>query len=124
MRNKTKGKLIRYAAVALCVGAPLGATFSQFPVWIDRSSESTVSGLFILLACICCVPFWKQIRAYLKSPSIWGVWIVFTVLAIMIRNIIDEMVIVGVVGVASNVPGAMLYAFGKHLEGKPERKDE
>ena len=52
MKNKTKGWLIRKAAIVLDVGAPLAATLLQFPVWVDKSAEASFSGLFIVLAFI------------------------------------------------------------------------
>lgn len=124
MKNKTKGKIMKWAAVTLCVAAPLGATMSQFPMWINRSAESTMSGLFLLLAAVCCIPFRRAIKEYFKSPSVWGLWIIWTVVAVALRNIIDEMLAVGIVGVLSNVPGAFLYAWGKNVESKEDREGD
>lgn len=123
MRNKTKGTIIRWSATALCVGAPLGTTLSQFPVWIATSDRATMSGLFLVLAFICCLPFANQIKAYLKSPAIWVVWSAFLVLFLALRNIIDQMVIVCLVGLISNIAGALLYKLGDHIKEKPDKKE-
>ena len=69
MTNATKGKVIKGAAVTLDVAAPLIATLSQFPVWVERSSEATVSGLFLIFALLSILPFLKVIKEYFKSPS-------------------------------------------------------
>ena len=50
MQRITKGKICKISALVLDVGAPFAATLSQFPVWIDRSANATISGLFILFA--------------------------------------------------------------------------
>ena len=76
MKNKTKGTCVRWGATALCVGAPLGATIAQFPVWVATSDKATMSGLFLVMAFICCLPFVNQLKAYFKSPAIWVVWTV------------------------------------------------
>lgn len=123
MTKKTQGKVIKGAAIALDVVAPLVATLTQFPVWIERSSESTVSGIFLLLALISVLPFLKQLKAYFKSPSVWVVWIIVFVFLSVLRSILDEMIIVCFVGMISNVIGAGIYNLGKIIGGE-EKKNE
>lgn len=113
MKRKTRGTIIKGTAIALDVTVPLVATITQFPVWIEKSSEATVSGLFLLLAAISVIPFFRQIKAFIKSPSVWGVWAVVAIMLILLRNIIDEMVVVACAGVVSNVIGAALYKWGQ-----------
>lgn len=121
MKNKTKGTCVRITATVLCVGAPLGATIAQFPVWVATSDKATMSGLFLVMAFICCLPFVNQIKAYLKSPAIWVVWSVLLVLFIVLRNIINQMVIVCAVGLVSNGAGSLLYKLGDYLKEKPDK---
>ncbi len=124
MTNKTKGKIIKAGAVTLDVAVPLIATLAQFPIWIERSSEATMSGLFLLLALISCLPFLKQLKAYFKSPSVWVVWIILLTLFICLRNIIDQMVIVCFFGTVANVIGAGIYKLGCAVENKGQDKQE
>ena len=121
MKNTTKGKIIKASALCLDVAAPLIATCTQFPIWVDKSSAATVSGLFLVFAFLSAIPFMKQIKAYLKSPSAWSMWCIFFVLFIALRNIIDEMVIVCVVGFVANVCGAGLHKIGENVEQKPDK---
>ena len=121
MRNATKGKIIKGSAVCLDVAAPLIATFTQFPLWVEQSSESTVSGLCLVFVFLSCLPFVKQIKAYFKSPSVWVVWIVLWTLLILLRNIINEMIMVCFVGMLANIVGTGIYKIGKILEDKPDQ---
>lgn len=120
MTNKTKGKILKAIAVIVDVSVPFIATLTQFPLWIDKSSEATMSGLFLIFAFLSCLPFVKQIKAYLKSPSVWVVWVVLLVLFVCLRNIIDEMVVVCFFGAVANVIGAVIYKIGEIVSGKTE----
>ena len=115
MSRKTKGAILKSLAIVIDVGAPLAATFSQFPLWVEKSSEATVSGLFLVFAFLSSLPFIKQIKAYFKSPSAWVVWVVLFVLLVPLRNIIDEMLIVSLVGALANMIGAIIYKLGVNV---------
>lgn len=116
MKRTTKGKIFKISALVLDVGAPLAATVSQFPVWVDRSAGATVSGLFVLFALLSAIPFFKQIKAYFKSPSVWVMWCIILVALVALRAIIDEMIVICLIGAAVNVIGAGLYKLGDHFD--------
>lgn len=116
MKRTTKGKIFKISALVLDVGAPLAATVSQFPVWVDRSAGATVSGLFVLFALLSAIPFFKQIEAYFKSPSVWVMWCIILVALVALRAIIDEMIVICLIGAAANVIGAGLYKLGDHFD--------
>lgn len=120
MKNATKGKIIKGVAVAVDVLVPLIATITQFPVWIEQSGEATVSGLFLLFAFFSCLPFIKQIREYMKSPSVLVIWCVIYVLLTVLKNIIDQMVIVCFAGLIANAIGATIYKLGESIELKED----
>lgn len=122
MTNVTKGKIIKYVAIAVDVIAPLVATLTQFPVWVEESSEATVSGLFLLLAFLCIMPFFKQVITYLKSPSVPVVWGVIYVMMIALQNIIDQMVVVCFVGLVANAIGTVIYKIGAWMEKKDKEE--
>ena len=50
MTNATKGKICKISAVVIDVAVPLIATIMHFPIWVERSSRATVSGLFLIFA--------------------------------------------------------------------------
>ena len=117
------GKIVKGAAIALDVGAPLIATLTQFPVWVNKSSEATVSGLFLMLALVSVIPFFRQIKEYIKSPAVWVLWTVVFGMMIVLRSILDEIIIVCFVGMVANILGAGIYNVGKIIGGE-EKKDK
>ena len=116
MQRKTKGKILKISALVLDVRAPLAATISQFPVWVDRSAGATISGLFVLFAFLSAIPFFKQIKAYFKSPSAWVMWCVIFIALIALRAIIDEIIVIFMIGGVPNVIGAGLYKLGEKYD--------
>lgn len=120
MKNKTKGKVIKGAALTIDVAAPLIATICQFPVWVEKSSSATISGVFLVFAFLSCLPFLNQIKTWLKSPSVPVLWCVFLILFTLLRNIIDQMWIICLVGVISNCAGSLLYKAGNTVGVKPD----
>lgn len=121
MRNATKGKIIKTSALVVDVAAPLAATLSQFPVWVDKSSTATVSGLFVVFALLSAIPLIRVIKAKLKSPAAWIIWTVITVFVIALRTIIDQMAIICLVGLVANLCGAGLHKIGEIVEVKPDK---
>ena len=119
MTNSTKGNILKAAAVTIDVSVPLAATLTQFPIWVEKSSEATMSGLFLIFAFISCLPFIKQIKAYFRSPAVWAVWVLLVVLLVCLRNIIDQMVVVCFFGTIANMIGAGVYKLGNIIGNKP-----
>ena len=122
MKKATIGKIIKGGAVTLDVAAPLTATITHFPVWVERSSEATVSGMFLLLTLISVIPFLKQIREYFKSPDAWVIWCVLFVFFLILQNIVQEMLIVTFVGLIANLIGKGVYKIGEYI-GSREGED-
>ena len=121
MQNKTKGKIIKASAVGLDVVPVAIATLVQFPIWINRDAKSTVSGMFVLTMCLACIPFYKQIKEWFKSPSAWLMWTIVFVAMVVLRNIIDEMLPVCFVGLICNTAGEFIYQYGKLVETRPDK---
>lgn len=116
MKRTTKGKIIKVSALVLDVGAPLAATISQFPIWVEKSAGATISGLFVLFAFLSAIPFLKQIKTYFKSPSAWVMWLIIFGALFALRAIVDEMVLICAVGAIANGFGAGLYKIGEHFD--------
>lgn len=124
MRKATIGRIVKGEAVTLDVAAPLTATLTQFPVWVERSADATVSGMFVFLALLSVIPFLKQIREYFKSPDAWVVWCVIFVFFVVIQNIVQEMLIVSFVGLVANIVGKGVYKLGEFIGSRPDEEDE
>ena len=118
MSNTTKGRILQILALVIDVVPALAATLTQFPIWIEHSSEATVSGIVLLLSFICCLPFIKQIKEYLKSPSVIVVWAIIYIMLVLLESIITQIVCVAFIGLVSNVIGAGLYKWGSTYIGK------
>lgn len=123
MKNTTKGKVIKGVAVGIDVLCPLAATLTQFPVWVDKSAEATVSGLFVLFAALSAIPLFRQIKEFVKSPSAPIVWCVLFLLFVSLQSIISEMVIVCFWGMLSNLVGAGIYKLGDYVQGRSGDKE-
>lgn len=122
MRNVTKGKVIKTSALVLDVAAPLAATLSQFPFWVQKSSAATVSGCFVVFALLSAIPLIRVFKEYLKSPAAWLIWTFLTVFVLALRVIIDQMAIICVVGLVANLCGAGLHKIGVYVEAKPDKE--
>lgn len=123
MNNKRKSTVIRWTTTAMCIGAPLTATLLQFPVWIAASDKATMSGTFVILAAICSIPFFKQIKEYMKSPAAWVMWGVMFGAFVALRAIIDQMVIVCGIGFAANLAALPIYKAADYLKALPDKLD-
>lgn len=118
MSAQIKSKICKACGLAIDISAPLIATISQFPIWIEESASATVSGVFILLAFFSCIPLMKHIKNFMKSPSIPIVWLIVFIMLYALNGIIDQMIVVAFVGVISNTIGTFIYKIGDTIEGK------
>jgi hypothetical protein len=118
MTNKTKGKLIKGGALTLDVGVPLAVTLSYFPLWVNKSSEATISGLAVVFVLLSIIPAIKMLRKNIESPAAWMVWSVLAVVLISINQIIDQAIVISIFGAASNGVGAAVYKVGEKIEQK------
>lgn len=118
MSNAVKSKIIKGCGITIDIAAPLIATISQFPVWIEKSASATVSGIFILMAFFSCIPLMKHIINFMKSPSIPIIWLIVFIMLYALNSIIDQMIVVAFVGVISNTIGTFIYKIGDTIEGK------
>ncbi len=115
MSKLTKGRLICLAAILLDVGAPLAATMCYFPIWVEKSAEATISGMFIFLALISVVPLFRIIKEKLKSPSAWIIWLILFIVFFALESIVSEVKIIALVGFIANLIGSLIYKLGKRI---------
>ena len=113
MTDRTKYILLSILGYGLSVVPPLARTLIQFPVWIARSPAATVSGIAVILIFLSCLPFWKTIVKYLKSPSAPMVWIIICTFMYVMKAIATEMFYVSLVGAVSNIAGAGFFSLRK-----------
>ena len=109
MTNKAKYIILTCVALLISVVPPLIVTAMQFPIWIKNSSEATVSGFAVVLIFFSCLPFYKAIINYFKSPSAPVVWIVICVFMYLMKSIAEQMFLVSCVGAISNLVGMICF---------------
>lgn len=109
MSNRVKYIILTCVAFFVSVAPPLAATLLQFPLWIDTSDEALISGVTVLLLFFCCLPFYKAIIAYFKSPSAPVVWICICGFMYVMKSIADQMFVVACVGAVSNLIGMLCF---------------
>jgi hypothetical protein len=124
MKNATKGKILKWLAIGIDVGVPLAATLSQFPLWVDRSTASTISGLSLVLIAFACIPFYRQIREYFKSPSAPVLWTVLFLLFTVLENISSEIKVICFFGAIANYIGSCIYKIGAEIGEREDNKEE
>lgn len=122
MSASIKKLLLTISGLVAAIAPPFVVTILQFPTWTEEP-KATISGVAILLIFFSCLPFWNQIKAYLKgSPSVTLLWIVVFVLLMLLKNIINEMLYVCVAGLAGNMVSEIFFMIRKNI--KDEMKEE
>lgn len=124
MRNATKGKILKASALAIDVGVPLAVTLTQFPLWIQRDTYSSVSGMFVVFALVCFIPFIRQIKAFFQNPSAPILWAVFLAIFAFLKAIVDEIVWICLFVTVSNIIGTVLYKIGESIGNKEDASNE
>lgn len=124
MTNATKKKVLQWGAIAIDVGIPMAATLSQFPIWVDRSVASTISGLCLFLVALSCIPFYRQIKEYMKSPSAPVLWSILFVLFAILENIASEIKIVCFFGALANYLGTAIFRLAENIGNREETEEE
>ena len=109
MKNRIMAASLTALALLVSIVPPLIATVKQFPIWVERSAEATISGSVCFLIFLCLIPLYKQILAVLKTPSAPLLWTVFALFMYLMKAIADEMFVVGAVGAISNVIGWAIF---------------
>ena len=124
MTNLTRGKIVNASSTLLCVATPIAAACTQFPIWVQQSDEATISGLVLIVLFIACIPFYKYIKNYMKSPSAAVVWTALAVVLTLMQQIISQMLIVTYVAAGANIVGTGMYKIGDYLKARPDKTVE
>ena len=118
MNKKTKYIILTSVAFLVSVVPPVIATLMQFPVWVETSSEATISGVAVMLMFISCLPFYKAIINYFKSPSAPVVWLCICAFMYVMKSIAEQMFIVSCVGAVSNLMGMVCFRLRDKFKDK------
>ena len=93
----------------LCIVPPAAVTMAYFPLWVQKSATSTLSGLSMILILVSIIPLFKLIKDHLKTPSAPILWGIICISAVMFRSIIDQIVVIAFVGTISSIAGFFIF---------------
>ena len=118
MKTSHKAFALRVFGLIVCVAPPVIATLEYFPLWFSQT-ETAVSALSAMMITLCCIPFFKQIRAYFKgTPAAWVIWLVIYVLVAVFNKLADGIETVAFIGVIANLTGGAIFRIEKHIKAK------
>lgn len=124
MTNKSKGLIMYYTGLVLSILAPFIATLTQFPVWTEQVDPKQVSAMFIVMAVVCAVPLLNHFKQALKSPSSIAVWVFLFLVTWGMKQIVNQVMIIALVGLIANITGAILCGVGNKVKEMPDPIDE
>ena len=119
MTKHKQGVILYYVGIAVSVIAPLITALTQFPVWTEKVPKTQLGGMFIFTALLSCIPLLKHIKMQLKAPSAVTVWAIIFLICLSMNKIIEQLNIIALVGLISNVIGAILCSVGNKLRRPP-----
>ena len=115
---------IVYAVGMICaVVPPLIAFLDNFPVLTEQNYGQAVSWFAVAMIAVCCIPFWRRIKEYFKSPDTAVPWLVSFIVFTAVKNLIDGMIIVTFWGLIGNLIAKGLF-FAAHRLDPPKKKED
>ena len=114
----TKPKLLRLAGLTLSVLPPLIATLSYFPLWREMGAPALLSGWCLFLIILSALPLIKAIRARIKTPASYLVWLFLFLLFSLLSAIAAEVKVIAFTGFISNVIGAILIGAARRIDNE------
>lgn len=112
--NKTVGtRLFRLLGYFFSIGLPFFATLSFFPLWRSRGSIPMLAGGTLVLLAVCCLPLFRALKSYLKSPAVWSLWLIAFLFFTLVGSIVSEMRVICLFGLIGNLIGALCFRFAR-----------
>ena len=101
-----KRLLLRILGLVLCILPPTLTDLEYFPLWLGDGKQA-LNALALLLLLLCVLPFWRQIKRLLASPSIWSVWFLLWLFLILFAPLMDGLIAIAFMGFLGGIPGAV-----------------
>ena len=118
MKRKTAAKLVYALGMIAAVGAPAISFLLKFPILKEKNYEQAVSWFAIAMLALCCVPFFKKIREYFKSPDSTVLWLcIFTAFA-LVEPIVSSIKLVAFCGLLGNIFAKIMFFVSKKIMEK------
>ena len=123
MTYRTKYYIFTVLGMVLCIVPAVIAVLRYFPLWLD-SAQKRISVMSILLLAICVLPLWRQIKAALKSPSVWQVYLFAGLILFALDKVAGDIAMVFLIACPFSVGGALLFRLAKKAKRLAEVEDE
>lgn len=123
MKNKLKYNGLTALGALLCIAPPAVVTLCYFPLWVEKSSSATVSGLSLVLILISIIPLFRIVKEHISSPSAPVVWLLVCLFCFAFKSIIDQILVISFVGAVSSVAGMFIFWARDKGEKKEEEKE-
>lgn len=111
--GRSKAVVLSVLGYALCILPPAVAVLEHFPVWLSKDERSAFSALGLCLLFLCCLPFWKALKAWLRTPSVWRMWLFLFLLLWLGRPLAEGLIAVSFSGAVGSIAGAFLLKAGR-----------
>ena len=118
--DKLKYKGITALGALLCIAPPAVATLCYFPLWVEKSSSATISGLSLILILVSIIPLFRIVKDHISSPSAPVIWILICLFCFAFKSIIDQVLVIAFVGAVSSLAGMLVF----WARDKGEKKEE
>ena len=111
-----KRLILRAAALAISILPSALTTLLYFPLWAERGGDAVLSGFAAFLLLLSALPLYRLVKRLLSSPSVWVMWLFTFILFYSMSKIVDEMIVISLVGTISNAVGAVLFRLARRSD--------
>ena len=118
MKRKTAAKLIYAIGMVGAVAAPAVSFLFKFPVLKENNYDQAVSWFAIMILALCCIPFFKKIREYFKSPDSSVMWGCIFIIITLIEPIVSGVKLVAFCGLLGNLFAKLMFFISKKIDGE------
>lgn len=108
-------RLLRILGITLCVLPPALATLEFFPLWLTRE-DCRLSALSVLLLLLSAAPLFRLLRARLRSPSAWLVWLLLWALLCAFEPIVASLKTIALISFPTSLLGAVCFRLAKRKD--------
>ena len=107
-------RLFTLLGLALCILPPALSTLAFFPLWLD-GGERSLSAAALILLLLCAVPLFRFLRAHVKTPSAWMLWLALFLFLSFFRSIADGLWMISLIALIGSAAGALCFLIAKRF---------
>ena len=108
MSKRSKATLLHVLGLLICIVPPALSVLEFFPI-LSETPEKQISTFGVLMLAVCCIPFWRTIKAFFSTPSAWKVWLVIFLASYLLNSIVGELVVISAIGLVSGIAGGAVF---------------